>query len=182
MPRRLRQFSSSHFSGAAHKDADIAAAHRGEKLLLFGFIIGVVDKGDLFLRDTPFYEEPPQFFIGVEFAVMAGGGHIAKDKLRQFFLLSVAINLRHIIGTGKKFSLGRLRGVGVKEPLIQRQLSAVPCYQQHIVLTVVYLFLSDGFCTFRQPLNHFFLQFSGSHLYRMISATCRNICISSGRL
>ena len=72
--------TGAHFFGGADQDAYSAGVDRIEQQLLFRIAVGVVDEGDLGLRDAPLDQPVSHFVIDIE-ARRIGGREVAEHKL-----------------------------------------------------------------------------------------------------
>ena len=92
--------SGTHFFGTAHQDAYLSGTHFCKQSGFFGVGIGVMDKCNLFLRNTFGNQLVTDIVVNVPFS-SAGGGQIGEDQLRRLcghgVLPAVRCNFEHVI-------------------------------------------------------------------------------------
>ena len=92
--------SRTHLRGTAHKDTHLTGANLGEQFLFTGIGIGIVYKGDFFLRDATLHKFLLQILIDVKTAVAFRGGKVAEHKLRCPFLFALIPYTEYVTGAG----------------------------------------------------------------------------------
>ena len=127
----LNIYPQAELEGRADQNPDVAAPHLHEQLRSFQFGFGIMNIGDLYLRDAEVRECGLQFVINVKPGL--GCGSIAKNQLRRFALYILKINICRIFRTSRHLGLiGKCR-IWINQPQVERRLSAVRCDFQHIV-------------------------------------------------
>ena len=97
-----------------------------------------MDELHLVFRDAHRNQQIAKVIVHIK-SIRFRGGQVAKHQLCQAFLLGIVPDAVHILGTGVNFIVGVFGQIGVDQPLIQRQLSAVVGHLEHIVLGWVYI-------------------------------------------
>ena len=125
--------SGSHFLRAAHQHPHLAGTDFAEQFLLFRFRIRVMDKGDFLRWNAPGDQLRLDIIVDIEAAVIRRRGHIAEQKLRQFFLLPVLPDGEHLIHAGVYLASWIIRQHGVHQPLVKADLPTVRSDFQHVI-------------------------------------------------
>ena len=125
---------------AADKDTDSSLVHFIEQSLLFLVRLGVVDKGNLFFRDTALGELVLQIVIHVEvFSVFVilirlfRRGQIAEDELRAADRGRFFIHLRRVVRTLVQLAAPLVFEERIETPHVERELLSVRRDLQHVV-------------------------------------------------
>ena len=92
-----------------------------------------MDKGDFLCRNAPGDQLRLDIIVDIEAAVIRRRGHIAEQKLRQFFLLSVLPDGEHFIHASIDLASWIIRQHRVHQPLVKADLPAVRSDFQHVI-------------------------------------------------
>ena len=157
----------AHFGRGTQQHTHLPGAHLGKQLLLFGFAVCRVDKGDSFFRDTGIHQFLFQIIVNAERAVGGWRGQIAEYKLGRAFFFGLFPDAEHIPGADSHLAIGVIRGQGLNQPHIQRQFSSIVGNAKHIVHMGVNPSCVDLLGPFRQPLYHLFLNLGRFNDFRM---------------
>ena len=148
--------SGSHFLCTAHQDAHLSGTHFCKQSGFFGVGISVMDKCNLFLRNTFGNQLVTDIVVNVPFS-SAGGGQIGEDQLRRLCGHGVLPNLKYLAGAGRGFVFGNIREKWVEQPLIESQFPAIRCNFEHVICVRVYIASTDFLGTLSKSLDAFFL-------------------------
>ena len=152
----------AHLLGAAHEDPHGAGPNLGEQGLFANIRVGVMDERDLILRDSLFHEFLFQVIIYIKAAIFFGGGQVAENELGAALFSCLLPYLEHVPGASGHFAVGIIRGEGLHQPHIQRQLSAIIGHFEHIVVRRINMTGTNLLGPFCQTCDHLLLEFGRS--------------------
>ena len=174
--QRLHVRARSHFLRAAQQDAHLTRAHLCEQLRLFLFVVRVMNERDLAGR----HAVPDQLvpYIGIhaercrlyrshavrhafDLLLSLWRGQVAEYKLCPFGGCKFLPEPEHLLYRGIDLAARLIRQKRIDEPLVQRQLAAIVCNFQHIVLAGVYIPVPHRLGAFAQFSHHFPLDVCG---------------------
>ena len=166
--------TNAHLSSGTDQHSYLAFVYIRKQLLFLGIGVCIMNKGNLFSRDTALHQSGFDIFvelcalhIGFHFlglgicclALALGGSHIAEDQLCSFDFLAVLVHTHHIISAAVNLAPFLIRQAGVNHTLGVGNLSAVTGDLKHVIHTGVNIFYV--ICSLFQFLHIVLLELSG---------------------
>ena len=155
--------SGTHLSGGADQHSYLTTTNLFEKLLLFRFGIGFVDKLDLLCGDATGNQLFPDVIVDIEGAVTFRRGEVTKQELGRPLFRCFAPYPVDLSDAGIDLTAVLIGEQRVDDTLVKRQLSAVICDLQHIVNAGGNTAASNTLGSFSEGLYHPFLNFRRLH-------------------